>query len=368
MRLVWAGAAVLTLAACDSYTEVIAPPPGGILPPVALYYQVEPIGTGTAPSGLLLSWPDDGDPNLAVWHVYPARPLMRSAPRPNTSNTYHDNGPPTCSTTSPRRTSTVSRASARPSRSTSASPAGARVTLQHHLDGAIAPTDRQRLAPRRPVRRVPIYSGVRHRRNPATDWYLEGTTVAPEFIAGALPNGQPRCFAVTAVSVEGYESLWSPIRADTPRPDARNVVMYARELTLSQSGFRFWKDLNVDQFVQPSELGLIGPGNAPDIDFVASGTVWAACASPGARRHRRRVLRNARRRPEHRLRRTSPQPAANRRARRSDTRDERRRRRLVRRAVRVTHVGQISSSTGPTRPIRQPELWSVAARAASRLE
>ena len=70
MRLVWAGAAVLTLAACDSYTEVIAPPPGGILPPVALYYQVEPIGTGTAPSGLLLSWPDDGDPNLAVWHVY----------------------------------------------------------------------------------------------------------------------------------------------------------------------------------------------------------------------------------------------------------------------------------------------------------
>ena len=32
-------------------------------------------------------------------------------------------------------------------------------------------------------------------------WRLEGTTVAPEFIVGALENGVPRCFAVSAVSV-----------------------------------------------------------------------------------------------------------------------------------------------------------------------
>ena len=33
-----------------------------------------------------------------------------------------------------------------------------------------------------------------------TDWRLEGTTVAPEFVAGALTNGISRCFTVTAFS------------------------------------------------------------------------------------------------------------------------------------------------------------------------
>ena len=34
-------------------------------------------------------------------------------------------------------------------------------------------------------------------------WRLEGTTVAPEFIVGALANGAPRCFSVSAMSVSG---------------------------------------------------------------------------------------------------------------------------------------------------------------------
>jgi hypothetical protein len=36
----------------------------------------------------------------------------------------------------------------------------------------------------------------------------------------------------------------SPFRADTPRPDSRNVVLYAAQVQASQSGFRFWDDLN----------------------------------------------------------------------------------------------------------------------------
>ena len=276
MRLVWAGAAVLTLAACDSYTEVIAPPPGGIQPPVALYYQVEPIGTGTAPSGLLLSWPDDGDPNLAVWHVYSRGSTTESfgLRGSTTSNTYHDNGPPDLQyfvtaedlngfESAPSPTVTIDERLALPA------PAA---LFSISLDGAIALdwTDNAHSASPARFAAYRIYSAAYDidANLCDVDWFLEGTTVAPEFIAGALPNGQPRCFAVTAVSVEGYESLWSPIRADTPRPDARNIVLYARELTLSQSGFRIWKDLNFDQFVQPSELGLVGPGNATDIDFV----------------------------------------------------------------------------------------------------
>jgi len=95
-----------------------------------------------------------------------------------------------------------------------------------------------------------------------TDWALEGTTVAPEFIVSALANGVPRCFAVTAVSVEGYESLWSPLKDDTPRPDARNVVVYARQYQDAGSGFRFWQDLDADGRADANELGLPKSGSS----------------------------------------------------------------------------------------------------------
>ena len=275
MRFTWAAAAVLTLAACDSSTNVVAPP-AGILPPVALYYQVEPIGTGTAPSGLLLSWPDDGNPDLAVWHIYSRGSTSEAfgLRASTTSNTFHDNGPPDLQyyvtaedlagfESLPSPTITIDERLTLPAPAT---------LLSVSLDGAIALAWADNAYDAAPARfsDYRIYSAAYDLDTGlcAVDWFLEGTTVAPEFIAGALPNGQPKCFAVTAVSVEGYESLWSPIRADTPRPDARNIVLYARELTLAQSGFRFWKDLNGDFLVQPNELGLVGPGNAPDIDFV----------------------------------------------------------------------------------------------------
>jgi hypothetical protein len=100
-----------------------------------------------------------------------------------------------------------------------------------------------------------------------TSWQLEGTTVAPEFIAGALTNGVPRCFSVTAISIDGFESDRSPLRADTPRPDSRNVILYASPFQAAGSGFRFWDDLNGDGSVQANELGLVRSSAAPDIDF-----------------------------------------------------------------------------------------------------
>lgn len=97
-------------------------------------------------------------------------------------------------------------------------------------------------------------------------WGLEGSTVAPEFIVGALANGVPRCFTVSAVSVTGAESARSPRRSDTPRPDARNVVVYAVDVLADSSGFRFWDD-DGDGQVEDGELGRIRDGAATDIDF-----------------------------------------------------------------------------------------------------
>jgi hypothetical protein len=100
-----------------------------------------------------------------------------------------------------------------------------------------------------------------------TQWLLDGTTLAPEFLSAALANGEPRCFGISAVSREGWESLWSPLWQDTPRPDARNVLVFAYEENQGLSGFRFWDDVNNDNQGQASELGLIQDGNRTDIDF-----------------------------------------------------------------------------------------------------
>jgi hypothetical protein len=116
-------------------------------------------------------------------------------------------------------------------------------------------------------------------------WALEGTTVAPEFVVGALANGVSRCFAVTARSVEGAESARSQARADTPRPDSRNVALNVLPSQDAGSGFRFWDDLNDDQVVQDTELGLVRSGSAAGIDFAVerdgTGSVFLTPIRPG---------------------------------------------------------------------------------------
>jgi hypothetical protein len=139
------------------------------------------------------------------------------------------------------------------------------------LDGAVALTwdDNAFLANPNAFQNYRIYSTSYNldQNSCGTTWNLEGTTVAPEFIASALTNGVPLCFAVSAMSVGGAESARSDARNDTPRPDARNVVIYSRQDKTSESGFRFWDDLNGDRAVQASELGLIRSGNDLTIDF-----------------------------------------------------------------------------------------------------
>lgn len=100
-----------------------------------------------------------------------------------------------------------------------------------------------------------------------SQWELEGTTVAPEFIAGAMTNGVPRCFQVTAVSPDGVESNPTASRADTPRPDARNVALTTIQSEPTESGFRFWEDLDGDDQADDNELGIVRDGGSNDIDF-----------------------------------------------------------------------------------------------------
>jgi hypothetical protein len=118
-----------------------------------------------------------------------------------------------------------------------------------------------------------------------TTFQLEGTTVAPEFVVGALANGVPLCFAVSSVSVDGFESDRSTLRADTPRPDARNVALYAFQVQDNLSGFRFWQDGNGDGTVQDGELGVVRSGASPDIDFAVdrdvSGDLFLTPVRPG---------------------------------------------------------------------------------------
>jgi hypothetical protein len=99
-------------------------------------------------------------------------------------------------------------------------------------------------------------------------WDFEGATVfGTEFLVGSLTNGSPMCFGVVSVSVGGEESDWSPLRADTPRPDARNVLLFAFQADPTLSGFRFFQDVDGDGQVGALELGAVGNGSRTDIDF-----------------------------------------------------------------------------------------------------
>lgn len=273
MRRLWPILSLLALAACTE-TQIIGS--GALVPPPSnLSYAVEPSGTPGAPSGVLLHWDNDRDPNLAVWHVYSrgSRGGTFRLRGSTTSNSFHDEGIPHLeyyvtaedvdgAETSPSNVVLVDE------RLALEQPASLTSTT---LNGAIALTwsDNAYTSDPSGFKIYRVYStGYDLDQNLCgQSWSLEGSTVAPEFVAAALPNGVSRCFGISAVSIEGFESLWSPIRSDTPRPDARNVVLFARQAQDAGSGMRFWRDLDGDGFADASELGLVQAGSAASNDF-----------------------------------------------------------------------------------------------------
>ena len=294
MRLALFSLALVTLAACDD-TEWVSAGDAWVAPPSNLSYTVEPSGTPGAPTGVLLLWDFDSDPDLAVWHVY-----SRGTPSESyglrgstTSNSFHDEGQPHLQyyvtaedlgglETTPSNVVTVDERLALPAPATLASTT---------LNGAVALTwsDNAYLSNPGSFRNYRIYSTSYDldRDLCGTTWFLEGSTVAPEFVVGAMTNGLSRCFGVSAVSLEGWESLWSPLGEDTPRPDTRNVVLYARQVQDAGSGFRFWHDLNNNLQAEPSELGLVLNGSSTQNDFTVerngTGTLWLTPLRSGTR-------------------------------------------------------------------------------------
>ena len=283
-------AATLLDFGCQSNTAVLP----SLSPPEHLAYQLDPSGAldhPDRPVGILLVWDDVTGSNLASYRVYSRGSTSGgfSLRGETSSNTFHDNGVPDLQyyVTAVDVNGGESDASnlitvderlqlARPASLFSVSLNGA-VELDW-TDNAFLTADAGRFKWYR-VYSMPYDLDVGVCITQPDSISLEGTTVAPEFVAGALTNGVPRCYGVSAISEEGYESMWSPLREDTPRPDARNVLVYAFESQPAQSGFRFWSDANGNGRGDSSELGLVQAGNRTDIDFwihlqASDSTLW----------------------------------------------------------------------------------------------
>jgi hypothetical protein len=243
--------------------------------PANLGYELEPSGDPAQPLGILLVWDDVPDGDLAAYRVYSRG--STSGPfglrGETSSNTFHDNGVPhlqyfVTAIDDAGNESGGSNAITVDERLQLAAPAS---LFSISLNGSIHLQWADNAYTGAPTRFkwYRIYSAIYDLDTGAcgTSWLLEGTTVAPEFLSSAMANGAPRCFGITAVSREGYESLWSPLRQDTPRPDARNTLAFAYDESQLESGFRFWQDVNGDGQAQSGELGRVLDGNRTDIDF-----------------------------------------------------------------------------------------------------
>ena len=269
---------------------------GGPSTPANLTYELEPSGDPNRPLGILLIWDDVTDANLASYRVYSRASSSGSfgLRGETSSNTFHDNGVPHL-----QYVVTAVDANGGESGNSNVITVDERLQLDApaslfsiSLNGAIHlewDDNAYTAAPTR-FKWYRIYSTAYNLDTGLCDtsWLLEGTTVAPEFLASAMTNGVPRCFGVSAVSREGYESLWSPLRQDTPRPDARNTLVFAYDQDTTKSGFRFWQDVNNDGLAQAAELGRVQSGNLTSIDFwvyrdPTDSTLWLVPEFTGTR-------------------------------------------------------------------------------------
>jgi len=280
--------AVLT-AASVSCTDYITDEGEGIAPaaPTGLFYRLEPSGDPDLPNGLILRWDASSDPNIAAYNVYSRGAVGDFGLRGSTSSpSFHDDGEPHLEyyVTAEDADGLESNPSAtvfvderlrlpRPNSLTSIS-----------LDAAIhlGWSDNAFQSDPDGFWHYRVYSSSYDLDNGAcgTSWTLEGTTVSPTFMASALVNGSPRCFGVSAITIEGFESLWSALRYDTPRPDAVSQVVYTQAGDALRSGFRFWLDANSDQQAGAAELGLILPGTLAGLDFTLTGTAGSLSLTP----------------------------------------------------------------------------------------
>lgn len=243
--------------------------------PANLTYRLDPSGDPATPSGILLSWDAVNDASLEAYRIYsrPSSPSSYGLRGTTTSTTFHDNGYPALD-----YYVTAVSTDGGESAGSNAVTVDERLRLQRPawltsitLNGAIHLkwSDTAYVLAPSAFEHYRVYStGYDLDSNLCgTHWTLEGTTVSSSFLVSNLVNGVPRCYAVSAISVEGYESLWSPLRNDTPRPDAYNLLLKTLDVDPTTAGFRFWLDANGDHVVNPGELGVVMNGTNPAADF-----------------------------------------------------------------------------------------------------
>jgi len=277
LRPLTAAALLLTLLGACDLQELV----GGAeeFDPTDLTYRLIPSGDPEIPQGLLLEWTPPTSALVAAFDVYARSSaggdwILRAT---TTSPSFHDAGVPQLQyfvVAADEDGNELGRSESVTVDERNRLPAPAEL-LSITLNRAVqlswsrnaynaAPTQfdyyRVYSAP---------YEAAASRCTPGA-WALEGSTVTEAFLAANLSNGVTRCFAVSAVSRDGHESTWSPVRLDTPRPDARGVLVDAFEVKPASSGFLF-ADAG-------GRFGVVTDGSRADVDFRverrADGTLW----------------------------------------------------------------------------------------------
>ena len=284
---------LVALSACsDTYsTEPGDDDDGGseLGAPENLSYQLLPSGDPTAPAGILLRWTEPNDSRVSNYVVFSrgtsSAPWSRRGA--TTSNTFHDGGVPhlqyyVAAEDDGGSLSRGSNAITVDERNRLPAPLSLSSISLHRAIQLAWPANARTTGPT-------LFDHYRVYSTPYdldagkcddASWVLEGSTVSEDFLVTGLSNGAPRCFDVSTVSRDGHESAWAAPHHDTPRYDARNVIVDARQMALATSGFRFFEPAT-------QRFGVVLAGDRSDLDFRvdrrADGSLWLVPTRADAR-------------------------------------------------------------------------------------
>ncbi len=265
-RLIFA--ALVAAAACGG--DRANAPYDSLPTPTGLTYQLVPSGFPDSPDGVLLKWDDVADENTSAYVVYSRNSSGGSWNRraETTSPTFHDSGYPAYAYYVATRDEAGHESV--PSNSVTIDvrlhlPAPANLnSISLYRAAQLSWASNARTADPNAFDYYRVYSTVYSPAAGGCDddlWILEGTTISEDFISTGLTNGVRYCFAVSAVSRDGHESLFSVPRDDTPRYDSRNVIIDAFQVAPATSGFDFYNPTTSSRF------GLVTSGSLSGIDF-----------------------------------------------------------------------------------------------------
>jgi hypothetical protein len=273
---------LIGLAACEIDGGL---PPADPTAPTNLTFQLAPSGDPNVPLGILLSWDPPSNGRALVYDVYGRSGGGWIRRATTTSATFHDAGVPqqqyyvvafdeNGQEMGRTETLVVDLTIRLPAPlgliSTTLDRAIYLALDANAVESTIAPFDHYR-----------VYSSSYSSARAVCEapWYFEGSTVSDAFLVGNLPNGQTRCFAVSAISVDGHESTWSDARLDTPRSDAESALVYAAEFKSDSAAFLFNDET-------PKVLGVVAASTRIDADFTvtrhADSTIWLVPARAGS--------------------------------------------------------------------------------------